>query len=59
MDQETIIASVIFTLNKLEVKGKENLSGLLACIQTLERLKDTITGEGTKYETDNQQRACL
>lgn len=46
MDQETIIASVIFTLNKLEVKGKENLSGLLACIQTLERLKNTITGEG-------------
>ena len=54
MDQLTIIASVIFTLNKLEIRGKENLDGLLGCIQALEKLKITMEQEVTKNAAENQ-----
>jgi len=54
MDQVTIVASVIFALNKVEVKGKENLNGLLACIQTLEKLKNAMEQEVTKNAAENQ-----
>ena len=46
MDQLTLILN---TLNRLEVRGSENLTRLLGCIQALERLRDAApdapTGE--------------
>ena len=33
-----IIQSLIATLGKIEVRGKDNLDMLLGCIQTLEKL---------------------
>lgn len=54
MDQLNVIASVIFTLNKLEVRGKENLNSLLGCIQALEKLKNTMEQEVTKNAAENQ-----
>lgn len=54
MDQVTIIGSVIYTLNKVEVKGKENLMHLLGCINTLENLKNTMAGEVMNDDVENQ-----
>ena len=50
----TILARVIYTLNRVEVKGKENLDSLLGCIQTLEKLKNALEREDGTNETDNQ-----
>lgn len=54
MDQSTIISSVIYTLNKVEVQGKENLMYLLGCINTLENLKNTMKGEAVNDDVENQ-----
>lgn len=45
------ITAVIATLDKIEVKGEENMSRLLACIQTLKTLKGAM-----ENEADHQQR---
>lgn len=37
MDQLTLILN---TLNRLEVRGSENLTRLLGCIQALEKMKE-------------------
>jgi hypothetical protein len=43
------VAAVIATLDKIEVKGEENLNALLASIQTLKKLKGAM-----ENEADNQ-----
>jgi len=48
-DHIKTIAAVIATLDKIEVKGEENLNSLLASIQTLKKLKGAM-----EDETDNQ-----
>lgn len=45
------IAAVIATLNKIEVKGSDNLNALLASIQTLTAMKGEM-----ENETDHQHR---
>lgn len=51
---QEILGSLIVTLNKIEVKGKNNLDMLLGCIQTLEKLREKVK-EATENEVDNQQ----
>lgn len=41
----TKINRIIYTLNLVNVRGKENLDSLLASIQTLEQLRDTMQKE--------------
>jgi hypothetical protein len=54
-----IIKSLIITLEKIEVRGKDNLDMLLGCIQTLEKLMETIKEaqerEVAGNDTENQQ----
>lgn len=45
-----IINSVIYTLGKITVSGKENLDKLLACIRTLESLRDELLKAQTSPE---------
>lgn len=48
MDKLTLI---ITTLNRLEVRGRENLTRLLGCIQELEKMK-----EACAHDPDDQPR---
>lgn len=48
MDTLTLILT---TLNRLEVRGRENLSRLLGCIQAIEKLK-----EEASHDRDDVQR---
>lgn len=48
------LTNVIYTLNLVEVKGKENLNRLLACIQTLEEFKAALETEVKKNATENK-----
>jgi hypothetical protein len=54
-----IIKSLIITLEKAEVRGKDNLDMLLGCIQTLEKLLETIKDaqerEVAGNDTENKQ----
>ena len=36
------LESVVRTLDCVEVRGEKNLNAMLACIQTLKRLKDQL-----------------
>lgn len=45
MDTLKVIKMVIATLNCVEVKGRENLDGLLGCINALEKVVQTMGGE--------------
>lgn len=47
------IAAVLATLNKIEVKGAENLNGLLACIQTLTALKGEMENDADHKPREN------
>lgn len=52
-----IIQSLIATLGKIEVRGKDNLDMLLGCIQTLEKLLAILEEqekEGAGNEAENQ-----
>jgi len=48
-----IIQSLIVTLGKIEVRGKENLDMLLGCIQTLEKLLKAFDEDQKKEDTGN------
>ena len=54
-----IIKSLIITLEKIEVRGEENLDMLLGCIQTLKKLLETIKEAQEKEvagnDAENQQ----
>lgn len=39
---EELIRKVLFTLDKVEVKGRENLDRLLGCMQALEKIADAM-----------------
>ena len=38
----TLLKAAIFTLNRVEVKGKENMEMLLGCIDALETFAQTL-----------------
>lgn len=42
---EKIISRVLYTLEQVEVRGKQNLDKLLGCMQALEVLKDSLAAE--------------
>lgn len=50
MDPETLTL-ILTTLNRIDVRGRENLTRLLGCIQALEKLK-----EGCAHDADDQPR---
>ena len=41
-DIATIIKRVIYTINQVDVRGKDNMDKLLGCIQTMERLLEQL-----------------
>ena len=49
MDKQ-LLRNIIYTLNSVEVKGKENLDRLLGCINALESM--------LKVEEIRQQKEC-
>ena len=51
LDTKTLNA-LLATLNQIEVKGKQNLDRLLACIQTLERMKEEAENDGAFNEQE-------
>ncbi len=42
-DIATIIKRVIYTINQVDVRGKDNMDKLLGCIQTLERMLEQLS----------------
>ena len=58
-----IFDSLIYSLGRVEVRGKENMDILLGCIQTLEKLRDMIhvetreiqPEEANTVDTDDKQ----
>ncbi len=42
-DIATIIKRVIYTINQVDVRGKDNMDKLLGCIQTMERLLEQLS----------------
>lgn len=49
-----VLSKLIATLNRIEVKGKENLDMLLGCIQTLEKLKSLVKEKAEQAEEETQ-----
>ncbi len=55
MDQYIMqINRIIYTLNLVSVRGKENLDSLLASIQALENLKEKMLKEGERIASENK-----
>lgn len=46
MDIKTNLVNVISTLNRVEVKGRENMDHLLGCIMVLEKLVSEVSKLG-------------
>lgn len=42
MNMEELIRKVLATLDKVEVKGKDNLDRMLGCMQALEKIADAM-----------------
>ncbi len=51
-----ILTTIIGTLNEIEVKGKDNLNHLLACIRALEDLEAKISQIDV---SDNKQESLI
>lgn len=49
---KSVLEKLIFTLEKIEVNGKNNLDMLLGCILTLEKLIEAI--EETETQAENE-----
>ena len=47
-----IFDKLIFSLGRVEVRGKENMDILLGCIQTLEKMRDMIKVETREIEPE-------
>ena len=47
------IEAVINTLNRIEVKGQQNLDGLLGSIQTLQQVRVILTAPKEKGDEPN------
>ena len=47
-----IFDKLIFSLGRVEVRGKENMDVLLGCIQTLEKLREVIKVETREIEPE-------
>lgn len=49
-----IFDRLIFTLGRIEVRGKDNLDMLLGCINTLEKLKGMIKEETREIQAEEE-----
>ena len=50
-----IFDKLIYSLGRVEVRGKENMDILLGCIQTLEKLRDMIKVETHEIEPEEEK----
>ena len=50
-----IFDKLIFSLGRVEVRGKENMDILLGCIQTLEQLRDMIKVETREIDPEEEK----
>lgn len=50
----TQISRIIYTLNLVNVHGEENLESMLASIQALKNLKETMLKEGERIASENK-----
>ena len=50
-----IFDKLIFSLGRVEVRGKENMYILLGCIQTLEQLRDMIKVETREIHPEEEK----
>ena len=50
-----IFDKLIFSLGRVEVRGKENMDILLECIQTLEKLRDMIKVETREIDPEEEK----
>lgn len=53
---KTIFDSLIYTLNGIDVRGKDNLDRLLGCILTVEKLRDMITTETREIKPEEGKK---
>lgn len=51
---QEILNQLIFTLNKIEVRGRENIDMLLGCIMTLENLLKIVEEAKANEDQDEQ-----
>lgn len=51
-----IIRKVIETLNRIDVRGADNLDRMLACIQTLERFDAALEQKEAQHDDQNEQK---
>lgn len=52
MNMEELIRKVLATLDRIEVKGRENIDMLLGCMQALEKVADAM-----KHNREEMSRA--
>ena len=50
-----IFDRIIYSLERVEVRGKENMDILLGCIQTLEKMRDMIKVETHEIQTKEEK----
>lgn len=50
-----IFDKLIYSLGRVEVRGKENMDILLGCIQTLEKLRDMIHVETREIQPEEEK----
>ena len=58
MNMEELIRKVISTLDKVEVKGKDNMDRMLGCMNALEKIADALKHnreELGKAQTEEQK----
>lgn len=50
------IESLIYTLCRIEVRGKENLDMLLGCIQTLEKMRGELAEKEASGDDNHDEQ---
>lgn len=53
---ESTIRSIIYTLDKIEVHGRQNIDSMLGCMQTLDRLlQQVVAAKATPVDAEQNQ----
>ena len=58
-DTQTMIGSIIVDLNKVEVRGVENMALLIGCVQRLGALQKGLAEEERRRHEDHGERENL
>jgi len=55
-DMESTIRSIIYTLDKIEVHGRQNIDSMLGCMQALDRLlQQVVAAKAALVDTEQNQ----